>query len=131
MNVLDRGVMHAARTTIAGIEDRLEHCAEDRRTYIDPIEFGGGEDVVIGGIIDTRHGIGGVAEKIAIDVGKCGEFRAEIARSISSVEHSEEIDEGGAAIFGVFEVPGELLGRKNIGVVGIETEHQPHAEARQ
>ena len=132
MDVLDARVMHAARATIVGIEDRLEHCAEDRRAHVDPIELGGGDYEVIDGGIDFWNVFGGVVEEIAIDVGECGEFISEIARTrLRSIEHAEEIDESGAAIFGVFEVAGELFRRKDIGVVGIETKHQPHAEARQ
>ena len=141
VNVLHRGVVHAARATRFGVEGTLKHGAEDGGRDAAPVESLRGIDHQrMNGFGAEHRYLPGVGlrgrdvEKSAVDIGQLGERTfIGVALVMRRVEDTEETDQFETEDLGHFDQRLEVAKEESplaeeSGVVGIETEDDAHAE---
>ena len=141
VNVLHRGVVHAARATRFGVEGTLKHGAEDGRRDAAPVESLRGVDHQRMNDFGTElghlpgvglHGL--IGEEPAVDIGQRRKLALiRVALVVRRVEDTEEANQLEAEVVGRFDERFEMAKEEvslaeESGVVGIETEDDAHAE---
>ena len=141
VNVLHRGVVHAARTTRFGVEGTLKHGAEDGGRDAAPVESLRGIDHQrMNGFGAEHRYLPGVGlrgrdvEKSAVDIGQLGERTfIGVALVMRRVEDTEETDQFETEDLGHFDQRLEVAKEESPlaeepRVVRIEAEDDAHAE---
>ena len=134
-DVLFAGVVGAQVAARPGVHDRLEQCAENRRTDLAPVERAGIEQGFAHGAVEIgdRQNF---LEQLAVDIGKGGELFIEGRRALAlgRIEHLEKLCEQRAEIAAVLggavfdPVLKRLAGLEDAGVFGEQAEQQAHQQ---